>query len=145
MELGGGQAEERGVLALTLLINVFSVALNGAVGYGLVNLLPWARWTAVVLYAIGLVGVLIVAVVLLMVAPPLGIALGVFGGGIQGYILFLLLSPKGNVIFSDKYKRVIAATPHVVYKTSCIVKAGLILIAVLIVIAVLSALMRAGG
>ena len=30
-------------------------------------------------------------------------------------------SEKGNVVFSDHYKEVIAATPHVRYKTSIIV------------------------
>ena len=40
---------------------------------------------------------------------------------INGYILYLLLSAKGKMVFSAEYGDVIAATPHLKYKTSIII------------------------
>jgi hypothetical protein len=36
-------------------------------------------------------------------------------------VLYLMLSRKGAVVFSDEYKQVIAQTPHIKYKTSVVV------------------------
>jgi hypothetical protein len=36
---------------------------------------------------------------------------------INGYILYLLNSKKGTIVFPDEYKQVIAATPEIKYKT----------------------------
>ena len=32
-----------------------------------------------------------------------------------------MLSEKGQIVFSDEYRRVIEQTPHIVYKTSVVV------------------------
>lgn len=40
---------------------------------------------------------------------------------ISGYLLYLLLSQKGEMVFSDRYKEIMQATPHIKYKTSIIV------------------------
>jgi len=40
---------------------------------------------------------------------------------INGYILYLLFSKKGTVVFSNEYRRVIESTPNIKYKTSIIV------------------------
>ena len=59
---------------------------------------------------------------------------------ISGYFLYLLLSKKGTVIFSPQYKQIIAATPHIKYKTSKIVIALLLILIALIAIALIVAL-----
>jgi len=53
--------------------------------------------------------------VLLSVIGLLGIPIGTL---ISLYILYLLLSEKGRMVFSPEYKAVIAATPHIRYRTS---------------------------
>jgi hypothetical protein len=40
---------------------------------------------------------------------------------ISALVLYLMLSRKGAMVFSDDYKRIIAETPHIKYKTSIIV------------------------
>lgn len=72
------------------------------VARGVRQLKPWARTTTIVLAAIGLLGF------------PLGTL-------INGYILYLMLASKGKRIFADDYKDIIAATPHVKYRTSIVV------------------------
>ncbi|MDX1927172.1 MAG: hypothetical protein SFV81_11680 [Pirellulaceae bacterium] len=69
---------------------------------GLRSLKPWSRIGGVVLSCIGLLGF------------PIGTL-------ISAYFLYLLASQKGVYIFSPEYARVIAATPHIKYKTSIIV------------------------
>ncbi len=43
------------------------------------------------------------------------------GTFINSYILYLLFSAKGKVVFSDDYKQVIEATPHIKAKTSVLI------------------------
>jgi len=76
--------------------------LLGVTAYGIRKLKQWARIVAIILSAIGLIGV------------PVGTI-------ISAYILYLLLSKKGSMVFSPEYKAIIAATPDVKYKTSIIV------------------------
>lgn len=71
-------------------------------GRGLRKLTRWGRVVGIVIGAIGL------AVI------PVGTILSI-------YILYLLLSKKGKMVFSPAYKEVIAATPEVKYKTSIVV------------------------
>jgi len=40
---------------------------------------------------------------------------------INGYILYLLFSEKGKLVFSEEYQHIVAATPHIKYKTPVIV------------------------
>ena len=40
---------------------------------------------------------------------------------INGYILYLIHSAKGKMVFSEEYSKVIAATPHIKYKTPLLV------------------------
>ena len=75
--------------------------LQGFTAFGLWGLKPWARWVAVVLSVIGLIGF------------PVGTL-------ICGYFLYLLLSAKGTMVFSDPYKEIILQTPHIKYKTSAL-------------------------
>lgn len=90
--------------------------LLGATAFGLRRLHRWARPLAVLFAMLGLL------------AFP-------FGTIISGYILYLLISQKGSVVFSDHYQQIIARTPNIKYKPSFLV---LLLLAVLITIAVVS-------
>ncbi|MBL9172262.1 MAG: DUF4339 domain-containing protein [Verrucomicrobiales bacterium] len=67
-------------------------------GFGLRRLRNGARIGSAILAGIGLLGF------------P-------FGTLINGYVLYLLLSQKGRTIFSDAYRRVVAETPHIKYRT----------------------------
>ena len=73
-------------------------ALLFATGRGLRHLRPWSRIVSGVIAGIGLLGF------------PSGTLL-------NGWILFLLFSKKGSMVFSEPYQRVIAATPHIKYRT----------------------------
>jgi hypothetical protein len=71
-------------------------------GRGLRKLTPWGRVVGIVIGVIGLAAI------------PVGTILSI-------YILYLLLSKKGKMVFSPAYREVIAATPEVKYKTSMVV------------------------
>lgn len=92
-----------GVAELAMASAVFSLllilgAVQLTVAIGLRKLRPWARFTCIILSVIGLIGF------------PVGTILG-------AYILYLLLNKKAGMIFSPAYKDIVAATPHVKYKT----------------------------
>lgn len=90
--------------------------VQAATGYGLRRLQRWSRPIAIVFSILGLF------------AFPLGTI-------ISGYILYLLLSHKGGIVFSDHYHQVIARTPEIKYKSSFLV---LLLLAILITLAIVS-------
>ncbi len=120
----GNQAgDQKAILAA---IGGFYVCLGlfqGFVGYGLRKLRGWTRIAASILSAFGLIGF------------PIGTL-------ISGYFLYLLLSEKGRVVFSEPYKQVIAQTPHIKYKTSIVVWIFLGLLVTLIAIGVIAAFVR---
>ena len=58
---------------------------------------------------------------------------------INGYILYLFLSKKGRTIFAPAYQDVIAATPHVKYRTSIVIWIFLALLVGLILFAAVGA------
>lgn len=88
-------------------------------GWGVRALRPWGRIVGCILSGIGLIGF------------PIGTL-------INGYILYLFLSKKGRTIFAPEYQDVIAATPHVKYRTSIIVWIFLALVVLLLAVAVLA-------
>lgn len=101
---------------------VFMIALSVFyvwIGRGLRSLNPVVRIPAAVLSALGLLGF------------PIGTL-------INGYILYLLLSRKGTMVFSDEYKQIIADTPYIKYHISIIVwiALALLLAAIALVIAI---------
>jgi hypothetical protein len=106
--LGGafGMAGKDFVASLVLLL---VGPLQIMVGWGIRRLLRWARVGGGILSGLGLL------------AFP-------FGTLINGYILYLLFSKKGAVVFSDAYKDVVAATPHVKHKVSLLVWIALALL-----------------
>ena len=102
-----------------LLVFVLLAAFQVWVGIGLRRLRPWARIPSGVLSAIGLISI------------PIGTL-------INGYVLYLLFSKKSATVFSAPYRGVIAATPHIQYKTSRVV-----LVFAFLLLAVLSLLVIA--
>jgi len=105
--------------AIALLLVVVGIGQLFA-GWGVRSLRPWGRIVGCVLSAIGLLGF------------PIGTV-------ISGYILYLLLSKKGRTIFTPGYQDVIAATPHVKYRTSILVWIFLAVLAGLILLAAVGA------
>ena len=88
-----------------------------AVAIGLRKLAPWSKIPTAVLAGIGLLFF------------PVGTL-------INGYVLYLLLSEKGTMVFSPQYKEVIRQTPHIKYKTSIIVLVLLGILVLFILIAI---------
>ncbi|MEN1679387.1 MAG: hypothetical protein AAGJ46_07320 [Planctomycetota bacterium] len=110
MAIGAGPAEIAvyvGMLGLAVLLFF--------VGRGLRSLSKWARVPAIVLSVIGLIGF------------PIGTLINL-------YFLYVLGSKKGADVFSPAYAEVIAATPHIRYRTSIVVK---VLLAILVIVLVL--------
>jgi hypothetical protein len=103
---GTEQSIAFGLAPVYLVLGVLSIA----VARGIRALQPWARTTCIVLSVIGLLGI------------PIGTL-------INGYFLYLLLCAKGKRIFEADYSGIVAATPHIKYRTSPIVW---ILLAVLV-------------
>ena len=113
-----------GVLEVAALViyTAFGV-LSIVVGRGIRALQPWARTTCIVLSVIGLIGI------------PVGTL-------VSGYILCLLLTAKGKRLFEPDYPAIIAATPHIKYRTSVIVWIFVGLLILLILALVLATLGR---
>ena len=86
------------------------------VGTGLRRLRSWARIPTGILSGLGLLGF------------PIGTL-------INAYILWLVFSQKGTVVFSDEYQAAIAQTPHIKYRTSVVIWILLGLVLLIIAIA----------
>ena len=95
-----------------------------ATAFGLRGLQGWARIPTGLFSAFGLLGF------------PLGTI-------INGYILYLIFSAKGAMVFSEDYREIIAQTPHIKYRTSIIVKIFLFLLLALITFGVVAMVMGA--
>jgi hypothetical protein len=140
-----GRAGPGGVSPRVILLGVgvfyaAMTALNLALGYGLRTLKVWARWTIVVLMGLTLLYCLLVGLFLLMVEPVTGLISLALGGGISGYIFYLMVSSKGAMVFSHRYQAIIAQTPHIRYRTSLLVKILLALVLAFIAVAIAMAL-----
>lgn len=88
--------------------------LQFAVALGIRRFKPWARVAGGILSGLGLV---------------IGFPVGTI---VNAYILYLLFSAKGRMVFSDEYREIVEQTPHVKYRTSIVVW---IFLALLLVIA----------
>ncbi|MFL6548831.1 MAG: hypothetical protein ACJ8OJ_09050 [Povalibacter sp.] len=99
-----------GIIVIYGALGVLSIVL----ARGIRALAPWARTTSIVFACIGLLGF------------PLGTLL-------NGYILYLLLSEKGKRVFALDYPEIVAATPHIKYKTSIVVWIALAILILAIV------------
>ncbi len=85
-----------GLLGLTFALTLIST------GMGLRKLRPWSRTLSGVIAGVGL-----------LIFPV--------GTLVNGLVLYLLFSDKGSMVFSDLYRRVIAATPHLKYRTPILI------------------------
>jgi hypothetical protein len=100
-----GGVRQPDVAAISLGLGMLYLVLGAVllvVAHGLRRLKPAARIASIVLAIIGLIGF------------PIGTL-------INGYILYLLCSAKGQRIFAPDYAAIVAATPHVKYRTSIVV------------------------
>jgi hypothetical protein len=129
------------ILVMSILFYAALTGLHVALGIGLNRLQTWARWTEVTLISLSLALMLFasIAIVLLTMGGQAGTLLPVlFGYGFMGlilvYILYLLVSRKGSMVFSPEYRAIVERTPHIKYKTSLLVKVFLVLIVSLIVL-----------
>jgi len=112
----GSIADPKAGVALAFL-GVFYFVMGSAslaIGWGLRGLQPWVRIPVGIFSGIGLLGF------------PLGTL-------INGYILYLVFSSKGTMVFSPEYQEIIYQTPHIKYRSSLL---ALVLLAILIVIIV---------
>jgi hypothetical protein len=99
--LGGAARSDAGGAS----VSFFFFALGAGqfwLGHGLRKLKRWARIPTAILSGIGLLAV------------PIGTL-------INGYILYLIFSAKGKMVFSDEYREVMEQTPHIKYRTSLLV------------------------
>lgn len=106
---------------------VFVLAIAGLqywLGTGLRALHPPARTVAIIFSAIGLLGF------------PIGTL-------ISAYFLYLLLSKKGEFVFSPEYAQVRAATPHIRYKTSVWLLVGIAFLVLVVIVGILAAVLSA--
>ena len=122
----GALAGVKGGMHVGLAIGLGLVAvgvLQFFAGWGVRGLRSWGRVLGTILSVIGLLSF------------PVGTL-------INGYILYLFFSRKGGTIFSPGYQDVIAATPHVKYRTSIVVWIFLALVVGLLVVAVALPMLR---
>ncbi len=102
-----------------IVVLVFICILSGLaffqiwLGFGLHRLNPLARIMGMVFAALG------------TLAIPIGTIFGI-------YVMYLLISAKGEYVFSPPYKDVIAATPHLKYRLSVITRIAIWLLAIVV-------------
>ena len=126
--MAGGENPQAGVNPMaagiiTALIGLVVLAIGVAqlfAGRSMQTLNPSGKILAIIISAIGLLGF------------PCGTI-------ISGYLLYLLLSAKGEMVFSSAYKEVMQATPHIRYRTSIIVWIFLFLLIGVILLGVVAA------
>lgn len=120
------------------------IGVNVALGIGLNRLRAWARWTEAVLAGGLLMGIVaILGAEVYFESPVQRLVVISCIGLLPLYVLYLLLSRKGAIIFSPEYRAIIAETPHVKYlagrtETSLTAKIALGLIVGLLLMFLLS-------
>ena len=112
---GAAGGSELAVVIGGALLILAIIVLQWKLAGGLRNLRPWVRIPTIILSIIGLIGF------------PLGTL-------ISAYILYLMFAAKSKMVFSPEYREIIAATPHLRYRTS-------FLKTVLVVILIIAAFM----
>ena len=128
-----------GAMAAVMAINA---AAQAAVGFGLVRLQAWARWTVIALTLLSLTSTFGLALAVLFVRPAWGLLALVGGVGVHALVLWTLLTPGAGVVFSAPYREVIRATPEIRCRMHWLLKLGLGLMGSAVVgfIAVLAAI-----
>ena len=115
--LGGYGRPAKFVWALFFLILGL---LQFVAGFGIRRLLPWSRIPVGIVSGIGVLGF------------PIGTV-------INAYVLYLVFSPKGAMLFTPDYHAAIAQTPHIRYRTSVVVRVLLVVILFVIIGAIIGA------
>ncbi len=111
-----------GAMAAVMAINA---AAQTAVGFGLVRLQSWARWTVIALTLLSLTSTFGLALAVLFVRPAWGLLALVIGLGVHALILWPLLTPGAGVVFSGAYREVVRATPEIRCRMHWLLKLGL--------------------
>lgn len=146
--LGGG------LLVLGMFVGVIDVMRIGGLGVGMLVLLFYAGLAAIS-FVLGrglrtLHRYVRIPVVILSCLNVLLGLLGLIGGGslfalivlaINAYILYLLLSPKGGMVFSAQYAEIRHQTPQIKYRTSIIVRIAAVILLSFLGLGVIGALM----
>ena len=88
-------------------------------------------------------GFVLLGLFLLLAEPTAGLFTLAIGGGLTGYLFYLMVSPKGAMVFSRPYQAVIAQTPHIRYRTSLVVQVAVVLLIVIIGLAIVGGIVSA--
>lgn len=133
---GGGVQAGAGILVLMIYGVLAAVAF--VLGRGLQTLHRYVRIPVVILCSI------YVLLALFGRAAGGGAQLGALVVlAINGYVLYLLISSKGNMVFSAQYAEIRRQTPHIKYRTSWIVRIAAILLLAFLGLGVIGALISA--
>lgn len=128
------------IMAIGFLTGI--IVMHVGLGFGLRRLRPWARWTEAVLTGLSMAATLFAVTMILGLAPVYLAYRYLIGGAVlllfQVYILFLLLSRRGAMVFSPLYGEIVARTPYIRYRLSVIVKLGLVLVVAFLTLGVVA-------
>lgn len=138
---GGGMRMPPLLGAAVIAVYAIVAVVNAALGYGLRSLQSWARWTETTFSALGIAFSALCTVAGLAMGILPGVVFYVFCVFFQSYILYLLVSRKGSVVFSEQYKEIIRRTPYLKYQTTLIVKVAVVILVSLVALSAMSALM----
>ncbi len=111
----------------------FSPGADDAILMGIVGAVCLGFGALWIWLARGLRGLRPTARIVACIVSGFGLLSIPFGTIINGYILYLLLSQKGQAIFEPSYQRVIEETPDVKYRTSLIVIVLLVLLVLFVI------------
>ncbi|GAC1449202.1 MAG: hypothetical protein NVSMB9_32940 [Isosphaeraceae bacterium] len=142
-QLAGGSATPMSNVFIVVMVLYLAVVggISLALGLGLRKLQPWARWVDTAFIGLSIAANVVQVVSGSRQGLPMPAILGMLFGSslIPGYMLYLLLSRKATVIFSPEYREIIRKTPHIQYKTSCLVKGVIIVFLAVIGFAIAAA------
>ncbi|QDV43379.1 hypothetical protein Enr13x_32350 [Stieleria neptunia] len=127
-----------GVAAVSLLVDGNGMQGMGLVEAALVVGLYGGLGSVQIYTGLGLRRFKIAARRLATVFSVIGLLIFPFGTLINGYILYLLQSQKGKVVFSEAYQDAIRRTSHIKYQTSLIVKVLLVILIAVISLGVVA-------
>jgi hypothetical protein len=119
-------------------------ALNFALGIGLRRLKTWARWVEVALTVLGMASLLVLAIwiALTTAGEPTAVLIFLIWWIIPAYILYILLSAKGRMVFSPEYREVIEQTPHIKYRMGCLLRGFVYVLVIVIGLGIIGSLIR---
>ncbi|KAA5540639.1 hypothetical protein FYK55_19790 [Roseiconus nitratireducens] len=123
------------LMFVVVAVSMLAAVVNGQLeGEAIAVLLIYGALGVVQLYAgLGLRKFRTGARSIVAIFSALGLLAFPFGTLINGYILYLLLGRKGNVVFSPEYQEVRERTPHIKYKTPVVVKIFVVLLVLVVI------------